>query len=251
MVCMPTGPSRDVHLLQVVRVDDIPGAEILDLPIGQARLARVLLEAAAGVDAAAGEHEEVVLDVGLAVVGVGDAAGELVELGGANGADAAGEAGGVGGSAAAAGVRGAVARRGLERREARLQGDVEQGEGGQAEEGVVRLDEERRELGPPRGGPHVPVLWVVRLRGKGEEHAGLPVLVREGLLEGIEVLAREGDGVEEPVLVLRADQLDILLEPELELEVALWWRCGARGAEVSLQITAEYMHARRRQELLH
>lgn len=220
---MPTDVplSSDKDLFEILPVHDVPCPEVLDPPIWQAGLARKLLEAPAGVDAAAGEHEQVVLDVALAVVGVGHAAGQLVELGGADGADAAGEASGVGRGAAAARVRGAVARGRLERRQARLQGDVQQRERGQAQQRVVRLDEELGELGPPRIRPHVPVFRVIRVRGKREEDAGLAVLVREGLLEGVQVLARKRDGVDELVFVLGADQLDVLLEAELELEIAL------------------------------
>lgn len=51
---------------------------------------------------------------------------------------------------------------------------------------------------------------------EGQEDARPAVVLREALLEGEEVLAGEGDGLDELVLVLGADQLDVLLEAELE-----------------------------------
>jgi hypothetical protein len=65
------------------------------------------------------------------------------------------------------------------------------------------------------------MLVVAGVGREGEEGAGPQVVLREALLEGVEELAREVDGLDELVLVLRADQLDVLLEAELELEVAL------------------------------
>ena len=123
---------RDEHLLQLVGRIHVPRTQVLDLARRQPRLARVLLELGLAVDAAVGQQHEVGLNVALGVVGVGDIAGELVELRGADGADGARQAGVEGRGGRGAGL-GAVAGGRLERREARLQGDVQQREGREAQ----------------------------------------------------------------------------------------------------------------------
>lgn len=84
---------RNKHLFELVGRVHIPRAQVLDLAGRQPRLARVLLELGLAVDAAVGEQHEVWLDVALGVVGVGDVAGELVELRGTDGAHRACQAG--------------------------------------------------------------------------------------------------------------------------------------------------------------
>lgn len=85
----------------------------------------------------------------------------------------------------------------------------------------MRLGEDLGQLVPPRRVVHLPVLVVCRVRREGEQDARLAVLVWEALLEGVEVLAGEDYGLEELLLVLGAHELYVLLEAELELEIAL------------------------------
>lgn len=85
----------------------------------------------------------------------------------------------------------------------------------------MRLGEDVGQLVPPRRVIHLPVLVVGRVGREGEQDAGLAVLAWEGLLEGVEELSGENYGLEKFLLVLGADKLYVLLEAELELEVAL------------------------------
>lgn len=68
----------------------------------------------------------------------------------------------------------------------------------------------------------MPVFGIAGVGWKGKQDACLAVLCWEGLFEGIEVFPGKGDGVEELVFLLCANELDVLLEAELELEIALW-----------------------------
>jgi hypothetical protein len=87
----------DEHLPDLFHTKHLACYKILNLARRQARFCSVLVQPCATVDAAVGEQDQIVLEqAALAVVGVAHAAGEGVELGGANGADAGGEGGGAG-----------------------------------------------------------------------------------------------------------------------------------------------------------
>lgn len=212
--------SSNVNLAQLTLGHDLTRPQVLDQRIAQPGLARMLHQAALRVHAAAGEHHEVIIDMALVVVGVRHVARERVQLRRADGAHAAARAA-VGRCNVADGRAAAVARGCLERREPGLQRDVEERVRGHAEELVVRLDEEVGQRGPARGVVHFAVLCVHGVGRKGEEHGSMAVFVREGIFEGVEVLAGEDDGFKELILTLGADELDVLLEAELELEATL------------------------------
>lgn len=108
---------------------------------------------------------------------------------------------------------------GFEGREPGLQRDVEERVGRHAQQLVVRLHEEVGELGPARGVIHV--AGVDGVGREGEEDAGVGVFVGKGVFERVEVFAGEEYSLEELVFFLSTDELDVLLEAELEFEVAL------------------------------
>ncbi len=114
----------------------------------------------------------------------------------------------------------------LERREARREGEVQQGRRRQAEQAVVRRGEDVGELGPALRRVQVGVGAAAAAAGtagrEGEQAAGLLDLGRVGVPVGDEVLLGVGDGLEELGLGLGADELNVLLEAEEELELALF-----------------------------
>lgn len=74
----------NVCLLQSVFRVNLAGPQVFDLTLEQASLLGVILEPGFGIGAAVGKEHHVVLDVALVVVGVGNIAGKLVELFGAD-----------------------------------------------------------------------------------------------------------------------------------------------------------------------
>lgn len=80
--------SSDVHLLQLVHAKHLTSPEIFHLRLRQAGLSGVVFEPGLPVRAVVGQQQQIVLDVALAVEGVGHVARELVQLRAAYRADA-------------------------------------------------------------------------------------------------------------------------------------------------------------------
>lgn len=72
--------SGNVHLEQLVPLEHVARAQVPHVAGRQPCLTRVLVQPRVAVDVAVGQQQQVVLDVALAVVGIGHVAGQLVEL---------------------------------------------------------------------------------------------------------------------------------------------------------------------------
>lgn len=213
---------------------------LLDPARIQPRLLGLVKQRLPAARPAARQHHQVRLHVALAVVRVRHVCRQLVKLGRADRADTPG----VGGGGSGSGARlGGVAGGCLEGGEAGGESNVQEGRVRQGEESVVSLGEEVGKLAPA-GTVEVRVgdEGGGRAGRHGEEAAGLVDLVGVLGSVGDKVLLGVGDGLEEFGLGGLADEFNVLLEAEHELEFALGegggvvstcclrWGLGGRGA---------------------
>ena len=144
------GSSRYIHLSDIRGQKHLRGRRILDVSGLQTSLRAHLEQSISTIDPSVWQHDRIVLGVTLRVMRIGQVPSQLVQLGGADGADRGRRGLGVGGAARVFGV----ARRRLQRRETGGEGDVKERSCREGEELVVGSDEEGGEEVPSGLGVH-------------------------------------------------------------------------------------------------